>query len=246
LSPPRQRFNRSSIHYVNSGNYGDCGNVLDLVTKVTTPFPAISYFRFRSWNSGGKAGLVSASREIPMNTMHRRVFLAVAAAFALLPWTASAQDSQPSDRPAQPQQWQQLQRRVAVLAQRLNLTKEQKRQWVQINRETTEKVWAARKDDSLNEMQMQARLREIHKQQKQQILALLTPEQLDALKAYSQEQKQKQQQNKPSDSSGNSSNGSSAQSSDNSSDQDDDLFAGMVSDDPAPAQPAQTKKTTPK
>jgi Spy/CpxP family protein refolding chaperone len=179
-----------------------------------------------------------------MNTMCKRVLLGLGAAFVLLSWTASAQDNQPSDHPAQTQ-WQQLQRRVAVLAQRLNLTKEQKRQWVQINRETTEKVWAARKDDSLNELQMQARLREIHKQQKQQILALLTPEQLDALKAFSQEQKEKQQQNKPANSSG-SSNGSSAQSGDNSSDQDDDLFAGMVSDDPAPAQPPQTKKATPK
>jgi Spy/CpxP family protein refolding chaperone len=181
-----------------------------------------------------------------MDAMYKQVLLGVAAALVLLPWTASAQDNQPSDRPAQPQQWQQLQRRVAVLAQRLNLTKEQKRQWVQINRESTEKVWAARKDDSLNELQMQARLREIHKQQKQQILALLTPEQLDALKAFSQEQREKQQQNKPSDSSGNSTTGASAQSSDNSNDQDDDLFAGMVSDDPAPAQSAQTKKTTPK
>jgi Spy/CpxP family protein refolding chaperone len=183
-----------------------------------------------------------------MSALCKRALFAVVAAFALLPWMAFAQDNQPSDRPPQAQQWQQLQRRFAALAQRLNLTKEQKRQWQQINRETTEEVWAARKDDSLNEMQMQARLREIHKQQKQQILALLTPEQLDALKAFSQEQKQNQQQNKSSDgnNSGTGAKGSSAQSSDNGSDQDDDLFAGMVSDDPAPAQPAQTKKTTPK
>lgn len=126
-----------------------------------------------------------------------------------------------------------------MLAQKLNLTREQKRQWQQINRETNDKVWAARKDDSLNEQQMQAQLREIHKQHDQQLLAILTPDQQDALKEFWQEQKQKQQE-KASDSS--SGNASSAQYSDNGKGKDDDLFAGMVSDDPAPSQPPQPKK----
>lgn len=132
-----------------------------------------------------------------------------------------------------------------MLAQRLNLTDDQKRQWAQIQRQTAQKVRVARKDDSLTEEQMQAQLREIHKDQKQQIMALLTPEQQNALKEFWEEQRQKQQQNKASDnnSSGDSSSSgsSSTQNSDNAKDN-DDLFAGMVSDDPAPSQPTQNRK----
>jgi Spy/CpxP family protein refolding chaperone len=177
-----------------------------------------------------------------MNNSYRRSIIAGAAALALLPCASLAQDSnnQQSDRPPQAQQGQQPQRRLAVLAQRLNLTRQQKQQWAQINRETTQKVWAVRKDDSINEAQMQIQLRRIHKEQKEQVLALLTPEQQDALKAFNEEQKRKQQnQGSESDS---SSGNSSTQNGNNSNDQDDDLFAGMVSDDPPASQPAPTKK----
>lgn len=172
-----------------------------------------------------------------MNGLFRRVLLLGATLLALPPWTASAQDVQQNDRPPEARQRQQQQRRLATLAQRLNLSADQKKQWAQINRETTQKIWAARRDESLNEGQMQAQLRKIHKEQKEQIMALLTPQQQDELKSFWEEQKQKQQE-KSADGSGNSGSGA-AQSSGSS--QDDDLFAGMVSDDP-PAQPAQNKK----
>lgn len=181
-----------------------------------------------------------------MSALNRRILLAGAAAFALLPCAASAQDSngQQGDRPRQAQPGQQPQRRLAALAKRLNLTRQQKQQWMQINREANQKVWAARRDDSLNETQMQAQIRKIHKEQKEQVLALLTPEQQDALKAFAEEQKQKQQ-NMTSATDGSNSEGPATQNGD-SKDQDDDLFAGMVSDDPSPSQPQPSRKPAPK
>ena len=172
-----------------------------------------------------------------MSLFAKRALLAGAIAFTLLPWAAAQSgDNQQND---QVRMRQQQQRRLAVLAQRLNLTAEQKQQWMQIQRETTQKVRAARRDDSLSEEQMQARLKEIHKQQKEHILATLFPEQQEALKAFSEEQKQKQQAEKPADT--NSTSDSSAQSKEN--EKEDDLFAGMVSDDPVPPpQPPQGKK----
>jgi|SRR5579864_2061859 len=178
-----------------------------------------------------------------MTALYRRAVLAGALAFLLFPWTASAQaggKSQNDQQQSGPQndqvERQQNQRRFALLAQKLNLTDDQKRQWMQINRETGQKVRAARKDDSLNEEQMQAQLKEIHKQHNQQLFAILTPEQQAALKAFWEEQKQKQQND-------NSSAGPGSQTTDGSKDkQEDDLFAGMVPDpDPAP-EPVQKKK----
>jgi len=122
-----------------------------------------------------------------------------------------------------------------MLAQKLNLTDDQKKQWMQINRETGQKVRAARKDDSLSEEQMQAQLKKIHKQHNQQIFAILTPEQQAELKSFWEEEKQKQQND-------NSNASPSGQTTDSDKDKEDDLFAGMVPDpDPTP-EPAQKKK----
>jgi hypothetical protein len=94
---------------------------------------------------------------------------------------------------------------------------------------------------------MQAQLRRIHKEQKQQILSILTPDQQSELKAFWQEQRQKDQ-NKESgtgspEDGADSGTGPSAQKGDNA---EDDLFAGMVSDDPAPPEPSPTKKARPR
>lgn len=110
---------------------------------------------------------------------------------------------------------------------------------MQIQRQTTQKVRATRKDDSLSEEQMQRQLKEIHKQQREKVMALLTPEQQAELKAFWEEQRQGQQEKNPES---NSPDGSSTQNTDSGKEKDDDLFAGMVSDDPVPAPPAQTKK----
>lgn len=170
----------------------------------------------------------------------KRILLSGAASLTLLPWTAVlAQDIQLDDRPPQAQQ-QKQQQPMNKLQRAMNLTAEQKKQWQQINRETNQKIWAARKDDSLNEAQMQAQIREIHRQHNQQLLALLSPEQQETLKQFWEEQKQRQQAKAAND---NLATDQTAQATDNSKvKEDDDLFAGMVSDDPAPAQPAQNKK----
>jgi len=164
----------------------------------------------------------------------KRVLLAGAAIFTLLACAAAqSSDNRQSDRPPQAQQRQQ--RRLTLLAQRLDLTGDQKQQWMQIQKQTAQQIRAVRKDDSLSEEQMQARLKEIHKQQRDQILALLTPEQQAELKAFWEEQKQKQQ------SDGSSSSGPQEQNKE--TENPDDLFAGMVSDDPVPPpQPSQNKK----
>jgi hypothetical protein len=176
-----------------------------------------------------------------MIRLHKRTLLAGVAALALLPWTvtvAAAQDDQQNDRPPQAQQQR---KRMQKLFQALNLTADQKKQWQQINRETNQKIWATRKDDSLNEAQMQAQIREIHRQHNQQLLAILSPGQQESLQQFWEEQKQKQQDKTAG--SNNSSSGQTAQADNNSkTKEDDDLFAGMVSDDPAPAQPQQNKK----
>lgn len=169
-----------------------------------------------------------------MNGLQKRVSIAAALIFAFLPWaTASAQDNQQNDRPPQARQQQQQQRRLAMLAQRLSLTADQKKQWREINRDTGEKIWAARRDESLNENQMQAQIREIHKQHDQRLLDMLSPEQQQALKEFWDEQKQKQQAKAADNSEPASQAGDKTQ--------DDDLFAGMASDDPTPP-PPQPKK----
>jgi hypothetical protein len=149
--------------------------------------------------------------------------------------TPQAQGDQPGAQARQ----QQL-RRLALLAQYLNLSDEQKRQWMQIQKETTQNVRAARKDDSLNEEQMQQRIKEIHAEQRRQLLALLTPQQQEALKKWWDEQKQKQQ-NRGADAAPDSAAGGT---------KDDDFFAGMVQDpEPAPQQNQaqnQNKKAPPR
>jgi len=178
-----------------------------------------------------------------MKGIYRRAWLAIVMALMMLPGMVSAQAGgaqQDNQQSEQTKARQQGQRRLAMLAQRLNLTDDQKRQWMQITRATQEKVRAARKNGSLNEEQMRAQLKEIHKQHNQQIMATLSPEQQEQLKAFFEEQRQKRQQEKTSDPD-NSNSGPSTQNGDSSKEKDDDLFAGMVSDDPVP--PPQDKKT---
>lgn len=136
---------------------------------------------------------------------------------------------------------QQQLHRLALLAQYLNLSDDQKRQWMQIQKETMKNVRAARKDDSLSEEQMQQKIRQIHAEQKRQVLALLTPRQQEALKKWWEEQKQKQQ-SKALD--------TAADSAAPAESKDDDFFAGMVQDpDPEPQQNQaqnQDKKAPPR
>jgi hypothetical protein len=147
------------------------------------------------------------------------------------PAAAKAQDDQ--NEPAR----QAQARRQSALAQYLNLTESQKWQFVQIQRETTQKVRVARKDDSLSEEQMQQKLKEIHDEQRQRLIALLTTQQQDTLKKWWEEQKQKQQ-----DKNSQTTGQVAVQDKDKSSPSDDDLFAGMVQDPEPPARTTPQKK----
>lgn len=183
-----------------------------------------------------------------MPTYIRRILLASINAMMIFPLLAQAQQgsapggnasaapqAQGDQQSAQTRQQQQ--RRMALLAQYLNLSDDQKRQWVQIQRDTMQNVRTARRDDSLNEEQMQQRIKEIHAEQKRQLLALLTPQQQEALKKWWDEQKQKQQNKSPDAPDAVSPAGT----------KDDDFFAGMVQDpDPAPQAQNQNKKAPPR
>ena len=149
------------------------------------------------------------------------------------PAAAAAQDDHESGAERIRQQF----RRIAALAQYLNLTEDQKRQFFQIQRETTQNVRAVRKDDSLSEEQMQQKLKEIHDEQRQRLIALLTTQQQDTLKKWWEEQKQKQQ-----DKNSQTTGQVAVQDKDKSSPSDDDLFAGMVQDPEPPARTTPQKK----
>jgi hypothetical protein len=127
--------------------------------------------------------------------------------------------------------------RIGPVGKYLNMSEDQKRQYLQIQRESAQNVWAARKDESLNEGQMQKRLKEIHAEQRRQLLALLTPEQQETLKKRWEDQKQKQQ-NKSADAAGET----ASQDKDKPSATDDDLFAGMAQDPEPPASGDHPKK----
>ena len=182
-----------------------------------------------------------------MATYIRRILVLVINGALTFPLAAAQQSAVPPDNPpgAAAGQGDQGRRQQArgpgFLAQYLNLTNEQKRDWVRIQKETTQNVWAARKDESLNEQQMQRKLREIHAEQKQQLLALLTPEQQEFLKKWWEEQKQK-----AADSATGNANPSDA-SPGTAVSKDDDFFAGMVRDDDLDnAPPANRKKPSPR
>jgi hypothetical protein len=84
---------------------------------------------------------------------------------------------------------------------------------------------------------MQEKLRSIHKQNRVQILAMLTPEQQEELKKWWEEQRAaKQQQDAKADpNASNAANTSNASGQNKTVAKEDDFFAGMVQDpEPAP------------
>jgi hypothetical protein len=179
-------------------------------------------------------------RRILITVMNAVMIFAVAARAQQGPATggnASAAPQAQGDQQSAPARQQQL-RRLALLAQYLNLSDDQKRQWIQIQKETTKNVRGARKDDSLNEEQMRQKIKEIHAEQKRELLARLSPKQQEALKKWWDEQKQNQQ------------SGGQAAAPDSvagpAGTTDDDFFAGMVQDpEPAPQQ-SQNRKAPPR
>jgi|SRR5579859_2770290 len=179
-------------------------------------------------------------------TTVRKPMIIVVAAFALFSIGTWAQDrAQQADQNDRPQMREQQRRRQEELNRRLNFTEDQKQQWILIQRQTAQQIKSARTDDSLNEEQMQEKLKAIHKQNRVQILAMLTPEQQEELKKWWEEQKAaKQQQDAKADPNASNasspSNNSSTSSQSKASAKEDDFFAGMVQD-PEPAPKAAKK-----
>lgn len=167
----------------------------------------------------------------------RCIPLMLAALALSLPFTAQAQQSQ-NDNQSQNDQPQRnggrgrgawgrrgAQRRggMAMLAQKLNLTDQQKQQFRQIASDLRQQAMSVRNDSSLSDTDKKAKLQEIRKQAHQQMFAVLTPEQKDQLKQMREERQKQMEKNKGS--------GDAASSRKPRPSQDDDPFAGMTSDD---------------
>lgn len=121
---------------------------------------------------------------------------------------------------------QRQRQHMAMLAQKLNLTEEQKQQFWQISQSTFRQRMAIRRDSSLTEEQKKAKIQAVNKQAHQEMFGILTQEQKDQLKQM-REQHQKEQQgiNKTGD------QASAQKKPGSAANDDDDPFAGMTSDD---------------
>ena len=118
---------------------------------------------------------------------------------------------------------------MSALAQKLNLTDEQKQQFRQIHQQMMKQARAIHKDSSLSDDQKRDKMQQLRKQSHQQMFSILTPEQKDQLKQL-REQRQKEMQEKNKDKSSGDQASAKSPSSKQSND-DDDPFAGMTSDD---------------
>ena len=101
-----------------------------------------------------------------MITWRRTMTAAALAAFTLISLSAGAQAPIGQDGTQQNHvaQMREQHRRQEELNRRMNFTENQKQQWVSIQKQTAQEIKATRKDESLNEEQMQEKLKAIHKQ----------------------------------------------------------------------------------
>src|SRR5690349_4224302 len=77
---------------------------------------------------------------------------------------------------------QRQRQHMAMLAEKLNLTDAQKKQFQEINQEMRKQGMAVRQDSSLNDEQKKAKMQELRKHSHQQMFGVLTPEQKEKLK----------------------------------------------------------------
>jgi Spy/CpxP family protein refolding chaperone len=117
---------------------------------------------------------------------------------------------------------------MGALAQKLNLTDDQKQQFHQIHQQMMKQARTVHKDSSLSDEQKRDKMQQLRKQSHQQMFSILTPEQKDQLKQL-REQRQKEMQEKNKGKS--SGDRASAKSAFSSAADDDDPFAGMTGDD---------------
>lgn len=117
---------------------------------------------------------------------------------------------------------------MEAIAQKLNLTDDQKQQFRQIHQQMMKQARTIHSDGSLTADQKRDKMQQLRKQSHQQMFSILTPEQKDQLKQL-REQRQKEMQEKNKGKS--SGDQASARSPSSSAADDDDPFAGMTSDD---------------
>ena len=115
---------------------------------------------------------------------------------------------------------------MAWLAKKLNLTEDQKKQFRQIRQDSMKQARAIRADSSLTDDQKRDKMKELRKQQHQQMFSVLSPEQKDQLKQLREQRKKEMQE-------GHAAPGDQASAKQPSSKpaDDEDPFAGMTSDD---------------
>jgi Spy/CpxP family protein refolding chaperone len=153
------------------------------------------------------------------------------AAFALVPVAVMAQQGQGTGQGqsgAGDTEVQQRHRRMGrharmhrqqALAKKLNLTDQQKQQFQQINQTFRQQAKAIHNDTSLSDADKKQKLQELRKQSVQQRMAVLTPEQQQKLKEMREERRKEKGQGKGED------------KTSQIKEDDEDLFAGMTSDD---------------
>lgn len=116
---------------------------------------------------------------------------------------------------------------MGALAQKLNLTNDQKQQFRQIHQQMIKQARTIHADSTLTADQKRDKMQQLRKQSHQQMFSILTAEQKDQLKQLrEQRQKEMQEKNK-----GKSSGDQASAKTLSSSADDDDPFAGMTSDD---------------
>lgn len=199
--------------------------------------------RARKLSHDYRVSMAESEGGINMWNCFRRLLMAIAAFALFMPVGLSAQQSDDTNQPqtqdsqSQPPAGQPKGHRgmrhgrhgsgMAGLAQKLNLSDDQKQQFRHIRQQSMEQARTIRTDSSLTEDQKRAKMQELRKQSHQQMFSLLTPEQKEQLKQL-REQRQKEMQDKEKD------KGSGAQASAKHASgeaDDDDPFAGMTSDD---------------
>lgn len=115
-------------------------------------------------------------------------FVSIAFALALPAASASrAQSASPGSGQGQPQTQSPAPAQKDLDNEKLNLTKDQKRQIRHIRGEFKPQIEAVREDSSLPAHQKTAKLRELHREMHKQVLAVLTPEQQEIMKERQRE-----------------------------------------------------------
>lgn len=168
-----------------------------------------------------------------MKPLHSRVLILAVAAFMLLPAAGLAQQSQSSGdgqtgatEPGKLPEKSRMgrhgrnRRQQMMLARKLNLTDQQKQQFRQINQTFRQQAQTIHNDSSLSDADKKQKLQELRKQSVQQRMEILTPEQKQELQKMREERRKSKTDDKT--------------SQNKEKEDDDDLFAGMTSDDSGP------------